>query len=160
MDSKVAVDRENINPKSKLKVYLVYVLVVCFGLFIGNIIFGFLTHPKDLSIRVAKPSPIVNNPDITVHQEPSQGTPPKPTEVPSLETNAATSTEINIKEKPRVSLVLNGVFFSEDEGYALINNQIVKVGDVVDGATVKRIDLNEVELETAGSTIKLSTQTK
>ena len=41
-------------------------------------------------------------------------------------------------------LVLNGIFFSQEEGYALVNNHIVKVGDKVGGALVKRIDVNEV----------------
>lgn len=57
--------------------------------------------------------------------------------------------------------MLNGVFFSENEGYALINNRIVKEGDALEGVTVKRIKLDEVELEAEdGSTIKLSTKVR
>ena len=56
------------------------------------------------------------------------------------------------------SFSLSGVFFSGEEGYALINNQILKVGDSIGAATVKRIDLNEVVLEAQGSSIKLTTK--
>nr|MBC8436521.1 hypothetical protein [Candidatus Omnitrophota bacterium] len=56
------------------------------------------------------------------------------------------------------SLVLNGIFFSQDEGYyALVNNKIVKVGDDIDGAKVRHIDFDNVELESeAGLLVKLS----
>ncbi|MDD5432878.1 MAG: hypothetical protein PHO70_07865 [Candidatus Omnitrophica bacterium] len=57
--------------------------------------------------------------------------------------------------------ILNGIFFSEDKGgYALVNNQIVKVGDTINGAVVKKITDELVELETEGSIIKLSTRLK
>jgi hypothetical protein len=54
------------------------------------------------------------------------------------------------------AFTLNGIFFSQEEGFALINNQIVKNGDEVDGAKVVRIGPDEVELEAAGLAIKLS----
>jgi hypothetical protein len=57
-----------------------------------------------------------------------------------------------------VELVLNGVFFSGPDAYGLINNQIVKVGDQIAGATVKKITVTDVELETADAkVIKLFT---
>ena len=61
------------------------------------------------------------------------------------------------KELPP-SLALNGIFFSGNEGYALINNQIVKEGDGVGGAVVKRITVDAVELEAKGLTTRLSAQ--
>jgi hypothetical protein len=55
-------------------------------------------------------------------------------------------------------LVLNGVFFSGPDAYGLINNQIVKTGDQIAGATVKKITVTDVELETADAkVIKLFT---
>jgi len=53
------------------------------------------------------------------------------------------------------ALTLNGVFYSGDEAYALLNNQITRVGDVVDGALVKRISLEGVELEKDGQLIQV-----
>lgn len=65
------------------------------------------------------------------------------------------------EQKPPVieeKLVLNGIFFSENEGYALISDKIVKKGDAVNKAIVKRIDVDTVELELEnGSSISLST---
>lgn len=156
--SKVQVDTTDKHPKSNFKLYLLYVLVVCLGLFIGNIIFDFLANSKKSLAGHIKPLPIAKKPEGTSRQEPLKETPPKPSEAPSLGATPAISFEI--KKKPQESFVLNGVFFSQDEGYALINNRIVKEGDVVGGATVMRINLNEVELKTLDSTIKLSTQVR
>jgi len=47
-------------------------------------------------------------------------------------------------------LVLNGTLLSDGEKFAIINNQIVKMGDEIDGAVVKKITVNAVELEFAG----------
>lgn len=171
LDSKVlrGSDSQAQPPKIKPRLFLIYALVVCFGLFIGNSIFTFLTRSKgpfiskepaileDSSIRNAKPIPKESN--LATPQEETRGIiHPKPLGVSSSEAKPATSNDI--KEKPRVPLVLNGVFFSGDEGFALINNHIVREGEVVDGATVKRIKLNEVQLDLDGSTVRLSTNVR
>ncbi|MBU1125578.1 MAG: hypothetical protein KKC84_06110 [Candidatus Omnitrophica bacterium] len=65
------------------------------------------------------------------------------------------------EEKPvtqAASLSLNGIFFSQNEGYALINNQIVKEGDTVAGVFVKTITVNGVELEDQGNPLTLLTR--
>ncbi len=135
------VDKKGKESKTRLKVYLLYFLVACSGLFIGNIFFNFLSAPKDILTRLARPSV-------------KEALPQPRDEIP-LET--APTASVGPAKKLRELLVLNGIFSSQDEGYALINNQIVKEGDLIEGATVKRIGLNEVELEFQGSTIKLST---
>jgi hypothetical protein len=61
---------------------------------------------------------------------------------------------------PESGITLNGVFFSEDEGYALINNQITQEGDVVAGAKVMKITVDEVELEIDGRLVKIYTYSK
>ncbi|MCX5697188.1 MAG: hypothetical protein NTU54_04370 [Candidatus Omnitrophica bacterium] len=55
---------------------------------------------------------------------------------------------------------LNGIFFSSNLGYALINNQIVKEGDMVEGAIVQKISEDEVELKDRTTIIKLSTRSR
>jgi hypothetical protein len=57
-----------------------------------------------------------------------------------------------------LALNLNGIFFSGDTSYALINNQIVKEGDTVMGVTVKRITSKDVELLKNGVVVKLSSR--
>ncbi len=157
-DAKGEVDTKDKLPKFNFKLYLLYVLVVCLGLFIGNLFFGFLTNPKNSLLGLTKHLSIAEKPEVTPRQGPPKKLKAKPLEASPLAANPAISAEI--KKKPQESLVLNGVFFSQDKGYALINNRIVKEGDVVNGATVTRINLNDVELKTADSTIKLSTQTR
>lgn len=117
--------------KPRLKIYPVYVLAACLGLFLTAISFNLLTRQSQ--------------------QDPA----PLETNIPNLETNAPIAIPSEVEKESQAPLILNGVFFSEEQGYALINNQIVKEGDVVEGALVLRITLEEVELELNGSTIKL-----
>lgn len=63
------------------------------------------------------------------------------------------------EEKPVIIpdpvLSLNGTYFQGEQGYALINNRIVKPGDTIQGATVKEINLEKVVLEFEGRVITL-----
>jgi len=62
------------------------------------------------------------------------------------------------QKAPETTFVLNGIFFSDNDGYALINNQIVRENDLVDGAKVKKITANSVELNSQEKLITLSTR--
>jgi cytoskeletal protein RodZ len=140
--------------KFNLKVFLLYGLVACVGFFIANMLFGLFTKPLQNSAKpVTKIQPQVNiNQGVT--------SPPAselPKEAPSLAQESNLSSPAENEEKPQPLLVLNGIFFSENEGYALLNNKIVKKGDVVDGATVVRITLEGVELKFKDSVIKITT---
>jgi len=143
-------------PKSKIKIYLLYGLIVCSSFFIASIFFAFLQTPLQNNPRVLakNQSPSNLKPDVNIIKEPR-------TEPPSTETSSPVVNQTQNKaeplEKPKAPLTLNGVFFSQDEGYALINNQIVKEGDVVEGARVALITLEGVELVFEGKLIKLST---
>jgi hypothetical protein len=82
------------------------------------------------------------------------------TEPAALQTSASVETKIETQKESPPSFTLNGVFFSGAEGYALINNRIVKKGDKIDGATVIQVLLDEVDLDFGGSIIKLSNSAK
>lgn len=58
--------------------------------------------------------------------------------------------------EPQPKLVLNGIVLSEDGNIALINDQILKAGDNIDGARVEEISENQVILsfETRRITLK------
>jgi hypothetical protein len=156
---KATPDTKDKHPKSIYQLYILYVIVACVGLAIGNIIFSFLPHSKTPSLKQSKSTLAVKNDRLTQVKETPQVTQTTPMVATPSET--APMLPIDIKNKSQVSLVLNGVFFSKNEGYALINNRIVKEGDVLEDATVKRIKLDEVELEAEdGSTIKLSTNVR
>lgn len=141
--------------KPKFKTYLIYVLVVCFGFFVASIFFSLFGRSfrkktdvlaKNKTILPAQPQPVT---DTTVT--------PKPPSTPPVSVPAEI---VEPQKEPSPAFVLNGVFFSQEEGYALINNQIVKEGDQIDGALVVKIDLSQVELDKEGSTIKLSNQNR
>ena len=125
--------------KSKPKIYLLYALMICLGLFIANIFYGRLSQKK----------PVLKTTDIA-------GQPPVDKKEPYLAPTLPTAAlEASVKEALPV-FTLNGVFFSGGEGYALINNRIVKKGDKIERANVVQIFLDEVELELDGSIINLS----
>ncbi len=120
--------------KPKIKPYLLYALLACVGLFIANAfsVFSFPKPSLNKTQAAVKPEPIIQPPART------------------------SALEVIPQELKPPSFNLTGVFFSKDESYALINNQIVKKGDKIDGATVMEITVDEVVLESKGSTIKLS----
>lgn len=141
----------------KFELYALYALVICVGLVIGNYLFK--SFPN--SFKTIVKSTHANKTTIVAQKTSSQTiTPPQVTQVPLLSTPQQTQTAAKKKMSPD-SLVLNGIFFSEENGFALINNQITKVGDSVAGATVRKITEDQVELETkAGNKITLSTRTR
>lgn len=143
--------------KHRLKIYLLYVLVVCAGFFAVNIFFTFLSHPKIVS-KVDIKSPVV----ATIAKQENKREETKVTTLaqqnnlqPAIVQPASSASPVTLTSGGM--LVLNGIFFSQEEGYALVNNHIVKVGDKVEGALVKRIDVSEVELEVDGSSVRLNT---
>lgn len=81
-----------------------------------------------------------------------------PQPAPQTETPQPASQEKQEPQaNPKPQFILNGIFFSGEEGYALINNQILKEGDTIEGAIVKHISAeNGVELDLNGSPVKLN----
>ncbi|MFH0935995.1 MAG: hypothetical protein V1828_03990 [Candidatus Omnitrophota bacterium] len=152
-----------LRPGRAINRYLVYALILCFGLFIENTFFLFFFKPQN-AYPVSKtplytpaqedriqPLSAITDPVEEVIAENS----PAQTLQPALTQDTVAENE---PPGPTTALVLNGIFFSQGDGYyALINNKIVKVGDDIDGAIVKHIDFDNVELESeAGSLVKLS----
>jgi len=138
--------------KPKRKTYLSYGLVLCAGLIIAGLSFNFFTFFY---------SNLSKSESDTVYSKKSQS--PKAGQNAAMPPETSSPNELPIvslperKKQLESSLVLNGVFFSENEGgYALINNQIVKEGDVINGATIKKIGLDEVKVELQDSVFILS----
>ncbi|MEW6170712.1 MAG: general secretion pathway protein GspB, partial [Candidatus Omnitrophota bacterium] len=53
------------------------------------------------------------------------------------------------------SLVLNGIFFKDDQAYALINNQVFKENDAINGARIIAIHPDSVDLVFEGRNFTL-----
>ena len=126
-----------VKAKTKTNPLLIYILIVCLGLTLGNFAYKFFAHPKNI---------------VPAKNEPLPSQPKTPPAAPAI---AQITPAVPPPPKPEPTLVLNGVFFEQGEGYALINNKIVRIGDEVSSAKVKEITINGVELEFEEKTIKL-----
>ncbi len=69
---------------------------------------------------------------------------------------AATSPEPRRSGAEKLALVLAGIVFSNNQPMALINNQMVRVGDRIGTAIVVEIDKGSVTLEDQGRRFKLT----
>lgn len=145
----------NAHSKHKFKTYLLYVLAACVGLFAVNIFFVFSTHSKKNSGANNSGPSEVSLVKAEAKQVLTKEIPPQNEANPPAQEAASSDSPVKISSKGL--LILNGIFFSGDEGYALVNNHIVKEGDVVNGAIVKRITVDEVEAEVDGAILKLTT---
>jgi hypothetical protein len=130
---------------SGAKPFLLYVLILLAGLLLGNFIFILLRHKTQVH-------------KIQTIQTPNENTLPviqitNPPPLPVLP-----SQPIEEKKPAETNFVLNGIFFSDNDGYALVNNQIARENDYVDGAKVGLITATTVELNNAGQTITLTTR--
>lgn len=133
-----------VKPKANPKLYLLFALVICLGFLLANFVFHLFSQPALIKATPLKTSEVK---EIAKVQ-------PLPQETP-VSVNAPSLSPPVEKQINASTFTLNGIFFSENEGYAIINNQIVKTGDFIEGLKVARIDENEVELESEGSTVKL-----
>lgn len=115
--------------------YFISALILALGIFTAYFFFNFLDNKKTASplSSAGKGKAAPSRPQPSASIKPL----PKPETAPDF--------------------ILNGVFFSDNEGYALINNQIVRQGDIIGNAAVSKISEDAVELKAGTSTIKLST---
>lgn len=130
------------------KPWLIYILILLAGIFLSKVIFDLISHkstghilitsdqnskPQDYKLELA-----------AINSKPALVTAP----IVPLENNTPT----------QPSFVLNGIFLSDNDAYALVNNQIVRENDSVDGAKIIRITVNTVELDSNGKLTSLSTR--
>ncbi|MCX5712712.1 MAG: general secretion pathway protein GspB [Candidatus Omnitrophica bacterium] len=118
---------------------LLYVFVLACGIILANVAFSIITRPSP-GIRVA-----------SVKEKPAASASLRQ-DMPIAETYVPAVAE----ESKTPKLVLSGVFFSQVSSYAIINNQIVKEGDTIEGVVVKRINQDDVLLEASGVPFTLS----
>ena len=143
-------------PKPKFPIYFLYLLIGGVGVFIAYLAFGhFKVLAPNLKTKpqaIAKaPAPTTTVTVVPVAAQP-QSQPPQGTPVESTSTPPSTPEEA----KPLPPLVLNGIFLSQDGAYALVNNQIIRQGDTLEGMKVTQITEAEVQLDNNGQTVKLS----
>lgn len=146
-DEKESIAKKPLN----VKLFVICGLVALSGLFIAHIVFSFVASrvPSKMMASSALKSPSVTG---VVKQPVSLDLPAQPATLASQPVEA----EPVVEEAPQ--LVLNGVFFSDDGGYALVNNKIVSQGDEINGAKLIEITQEEVVFDYKGKEIRLSTR--
>ncbi len=72
--------------------------------------------------------------------------------------NLLTTASAASAEHPGNALTLNGIISSGGEPVALINNEIVKAGDYIDGKRVLSVSDKKVEIFSEGEVVVLTTK--
>lgn len=137
--------KETLSPvkRPRSRPYIFYILILAAGLILINLIFAIM-HRKTQPIQVSEP--VIASPIPDMEPQNNQALPAvTPTPLPEEQ------------EKPEKKFILNGIFFSDNDGYALVNNRIVRENDLVDGVKVEKITADTVELNNEGNIITLTT---
>ena len=138
-------------PKSKPKPFLLYILVLVCGFFLSHFIFNLLGNKAKTTTLIKNTTSAAKTPAQNIMAQ------TKETKISEPQTVIAPPPSVEEKRNSQTNFILSGIFFSDNGGYALVNNQIVRENDMVDGATVKMITVNTVELDNAGLTVRLHT---
>lgn len=162
--------KEN-KPHPGIKPYLFYLATITIGFFTAGIVYRLITTPIKTETKTSEPVkkfvpaafPLTGNQqklNKPVLQKTAPANIPLANTVkPLSEKKTAAFAEPQplpvATEETAPTLVLNGIFFSGNDGYALINNRIVREGDAIGGLTVKKINSDEVELQGSNSGVKL-----
>jgi len=81
----------------------------------------------------------------------------KTAQTPLISTPSSVLDKISLptnRELPPLSLT--GIFFSDGQAFALINNQMVKAGDFIEDCQILKIDSNGVEIKFEDSSFRLN----
>jgi len=152
--------------KPKFSTYLIYALVLCGGFFAANLLFKFIFPDRQLApkkeAQPAAAAPLKISPKITpmpeakLQEQKIVNVAPESPQVipPSSKDNLLLPAETQERTAPL--FVVSGVFFSENQGFAIINDRVVKEGDVIEGAKVAQINADGVKLKYENTVINLS----
>lgn len=134
--------------------YFIYILVIIAGIFSAKLVLGLVAKIAISSSKTADRKTNIQKKDVKT-------TTTKPeTSIQEIITKKKPESifKKEVPEEPPVPrFVLTGIFFTDEIGYVLINNKILRAGDVIDGATVSKITSDDVELKLQNELIKLRT---
>jgi len=142
------------------------VLVLCGGFFVAFLLFKFIFPEGQLTAKKATQpaavAPLKISPKIALKPEAKPQEQKTANVAPESLQEIPPSSKGNLLLPPEVPeritplFVVSGVFFSENQGYAIINDRVVKEGDVIEGAMVARINADGVKLKYQDAVIELS----
>lgn len=133
--------------KIKLFSYLPFIIAAVIGFTGTKAAFNYFLNPEKI---IEKKQSAVNEPIKLNTPSVLPLTTPTSTLATNLHLTAAEETK-----KPAKLPVLNGIAYFGKESYALINNQIAREGDIIDGTAIIKIYRNEVELKIGDKVVKL-----
>ena len=157
-------------PVSKRRHFILYSAVLLCGFFAGKLVFNYIEKGPFHKEALA-PSSFVKAPGETPSIPFSQSATPlqAPADTLAAPQEAASSLIVNEPSTGQTVMtqtepapgaaqvfVLNGIYLDLDGGCALVNNKIVKEGEMVGQAKVKKIGSQSVTLEFSGKTIEVS----
>ena len=132
------------DPKRRHKIYLIYVLVSFIGIIGAKIFFSAFISPRQIPSGAHKVSGLIpSSKPLLTYNDDANKTTDSLAPLQKIDLNSIPEEPLN--QEPG-TFVLSGVFFTDNEGYALVNNRIVKENDMIGGAKVVRVTLEEVEL--------------
>lgn len=153
-------DTQNKEKKQKRSLFypLIYVLMAVIGVYVANFIFDLFkaTPPKPMALAIgsqttaSRPVALSAQANLTAINLTAQET--AETEPPALEPQELRKLSVSAEPEFR----LNGILYDAEAGsIAIINNQILREGDSIEGAKLVSILRDEIELEFEGKTINL-----
>lgn len=151
-----------LKPKTNYSIYIISIVVAIAGFLIANK--GFEMFVKETKGKAAKST----KKDEQMPQPQFNFIAPEPAKTAPATTNITPATKIDkAKDTKKIEIpryMLNGTFISGKEVYALINNQIVKEGDDIEGAVVIKIErdraklkFNDIDIDLSVSSIPVTT---
>ena len=139
------------NPKADI--FKINPRVFTISLYVAAAIIGLILAKAFFNFVAAKEKSVPKFTQVEIKQ--TSSLPPAVSEIEATPAQKSPKLGLKIKKELQESFELNGIFFTDGSGYAIINNRVVKVADEISGATVKRINVDSVELETSGVVFEL-----
>jgi len=164
-------DARGLPPAPKAKLIVLYAAIMLCGLFSGKFIIDFFEKKASISPASLSPSslkvsgspnplPAHNQFPQEVSAEAKESAVAQPELVSAQPAAEPLTSHTVISEIPASNsepiFVLNGIYLDSGGGCALINNKVVKEGEMVGGAKVKRINTDNVQLDLSGKMIEIS----
>lgn len=143
--------------------FILSVLVIIFGCFAGNQFFNFISKNQSNAGLSGNAAQIISKAQVPAlaQVQGSSVSPDLPVKTtPPSEAGSSLKPKEEIKKTQPPELSIEGIMYSPESSFALINKRIVKVGDKVSGAAVVRITKSEVEFKIDDLSFKLSTNIK
>lgn len=143
------------SPKKENTSVKITIILISLG-FVGCVVAFFLMM---FPAQKMAPTPSIVKTDLqqntAVSNPPAAYTPPISPALPAqtIPASATASSSTNTSQ-----LVLNGTIDTGDDQLALINNQIYRVGDDVEGRRILRIGTDKVEISENGNVVVLTTK--